>query len=152
MKGLDVEHGQGAFDDTSCQQSVDAKAFKGRGAQRALLDARAAVDKVHAEMAELVKLTQAVPGKLVRLCIHRRQGTGQASLRWRAVGVDAVHLAWDEMEERFAAQGPQVAGWYRKVDRLARELNEREKRARAGLKSSQVLAQPAGTRCMRRAV
>jgi len=121
------------------QHGVDPKRFTGKGAARQERDAQNAVDKVHGEMADLIKLTHSVPGRLVQLCLHHRTKTTQKSLRWRDA-VSGDHLPWDGMELRFAAFPAHVAKWYREVDQLARQLNEREKSARYVLKAAKRLS------------
>ncbi|MBW8831359.1 MAG: hypothetical protein JF606_18435 [Burkholderiales bacterium] len=121
------------------QHGVDPKRFTGKGAARQERDAQDEVDKVHAEMVDLIKLTHSIPGRLVQLCLHHRTKTTQKSLRWRDA-VSGGHLPWDGMELRFAACGAHVAKWYREVDHLARQLNEREKSARYVLKATKRLS------------
>lgn len=122
----------------NCQQRVDAKAFTGKGAQRALRDLQARIEAVHCEMRELVQPTLAVPGKAMYLCLHRRSRTGQLVLRWRQCGATAPHMSWHEVDRLLSSYPPVLRHWYRDVDMAARRLNRAEKRARAALRELQL--------------
>ncbi len=121
---------------SSGQQSADTKGFKGRGPMRRLRDALRDVDKVHQEMAQLVKLSTAVIGRTMYLCTHRRKVNDQVSLRWRESGITGGHMSWAEVEGVIAAYPKELLAWYREANRLVHELNEREKQARAVLRQA----------------
>jgi hypothetical protein len=119
-----------------CQHQVDAKAFTGRGAQRRLREARQRVDSVHREMEQLARLSRALPGRVMYLCVHRRARTGQATLRWRQAGALAPHLPWPQVTRLLLACAPALADWYRAMNAAVRRLNGAEKQARASLRSA----------------
>ena len=128
--------GPAASTSEPCQQRVDAKAFTGRGVLRRLREARARVDSLHGEMRELAKLTVAMPGRTMYLCMHRRARTGQVALRWRQSGVAAPHLPWPEVARLLSLYPPGLGDWYRSVNATARRLNGAEKQARASLRAA----------------
>jgi hypothetical protein len=118
------------------QQSADTKGFKGRGALRRLRDALRAVDTVHHEMAELVKLSTEVVGRSMYLCTHRRALNEQVSLRWRASGEAGGHLSWAEAQGLIQNYPRDLRTWYSEANRLVQELNTREKAVRAALRQA----------------
>lgn len=115
------------------QQRVDAKAFKGRGVLARFLDAKQAVDSLHAEMDALVKLSADVPGRPMYLCAHRRSSTGQVSLRWRKAGNAAEHISWPAVQATVASFSPDMRAWYERVNAEVHGLNQREIDARRAL-------------------
>lgn len=124
----------------SCQQAVDAKAFKGKGSLRLVRALSRDVDSLHEQMRELVETTMQVPGLLMYLCVHHRKATGQRSLRWRASGGAAKHLSWQEADEMCRALPVRTAEWYADVTRRALLLNDLEKHARPKLRAARTAA------------
>lgn len=115
-----------------CQERVDTKAFTGRGS---LHELRHYVDKLQAvenEMGELSTLSKK-GGLAVYLMVHRRAKTGYVFLRWREVGGEKRHLAWDVIEERTTGLHDQARAWVRQVTQRAQQLNDGHLRARDAL-------------------
>ena len=119
-----------------CQQSVDTKAFKGRGALRDVREVSADVDKVRAEMDALVTLSMREPGLPLRLSVHYRSSSGQRSLRWRSTGVVGKHVSWPDAAVIAAAMPLAAAKWYADMTERALFLNDSEKALRAQLRAS----------------
>ena len=124
--------------DALCQHGADAKPFTGRGAGRRQRQAQEAVDKIHAQMRQLAELTKTIKGRRLYLAVHTRSATGQTSLRWRQVGFvrKTSHIAWHDLERWLAPLDWTLAQWYRAADASARDLNRREKAARAALRAA----------------
>ena len=98
--------------------------------------AQAEVDKVHRAQEALSRITGTVGGRTFYLAVHRRTGSGQWSLRWRAMGVQGGHIAWSEIEDRFAPLPAQLKGWYRQINARAIALNNAEQLARTVLRNA----------------
>ena len=124
--------------DATCQHDADVKPFTGRGAGRRQRQAQETVDKIHAQMRQLADLTKTIKGRRLYLALHTRTATGQASLRWRQAGFVAKtsHIAWHDLEQWLAPLDWELAQWYRSANASARELNKREKEARAALREA----------------
>lgn len=123
-----------------CQHDVDVKGLKGRGVHRAVAQARADVDSIVAEMLRLVRVTRERGPALLYLCIHKRAGTEQHSVRWRAAGREARHLSWDSLRDVLKDAHSNERAFYLGLDLQARELNQREKVARNHLKHLRAMA------------
>ncbi len=89
-------------------------------------------------MRELVRLTLAVPGRTMYLCMHSRSRTGQMALRWRQCGALAPHLPWGEVTRLLQTYPWRLATWYRRVNDMALRLNVSEKQARASLNAARL--------------
>jgi hypothetical protein len=124
--------------DTTCQHGADVKPFTGRGAGRRQRQAQEDVDKLHAQMRQLADLTKTIKGRRIYLALHTRTATGQLSLRWRQVGFveKTSHIPWRDLEQWLAPLDWALVQWYRSADASARDLNRREKEARAMLRSA----------------
>ena len=131
---------------TSCQPSVDLKAFTGRGEPRSVRLAAKAVDDIHARMRELALASMKVGKNVLYLTVHARL-TNQHSLRWRGIAqvggrTRHKHLTWDEAAERIRLHPYDALVRLQVWDAEARELNEIEQAARAkhrGLRASHQL-------------
>lgn len=116
----------------TCQERVDTKAFTGRGSLHELRHYVDKLDGVEREMGELSTLSKK-GGLAVYVMVHRRAKTGYVFLRWREVGGEKRHLAWDVIEERTACLHDQARAWVRQVTQRAQQLNVGHLRARDAL-------------------
>lgn len=129
----------------ACQQPVDRKAFKGRGAKRRMINAKAAVDKVHTDMRRLAEATKSIKNRRFYLAVHVRGSTGQISLRWRRAGmVDTSHIAWDQLAGFMENLPPELVKWYETVNDMASVLNSQEKHNRSVLRHALEMLRIAG--------
>jgi hypothetical protein len=122
----------GAMAEQSCQERVDAKAFKGRGSLQELRHYVDRLDAIEAEMVGLSMLSK-TGGLDVYLMLHRRGKTAYVFLRWREVGGAKRHLAWGVMHDRTAGLHSQAGQWIHDVTRQAQRLNDEHLRTRAAL-------------------
>jgi len=123
---------------TACQHDADTKALKaftgrGREGQGELCKLEASLERIHAEMAELARVSKTVRGRSVYLSVHRRAANGQQSLRWRSMATNR-HLPWEEMPALFALQLAPIAQWYVELQARIVALNNEECVVRSALR------------------
>lgn len=122
-------------DERVCQQGVDIKAFTGRGRiLPSVARCRMLVDRVHRAMASLASQSR-LPAGGIHLCVHRRNLTGQVSLRWRHAGRPGAHIGWTELKEWIDCSPDR--DWYARLNAAALELNFQEKDARQSLRQAE---------------
>jgi len=123
---------------SSCQSTVDVKAFTGRGEARPVRQAIAAVDAIHTRMRQLAATSVAAGKNMLYLTVHARAATQQVSVRWRGYRVEAgvgrhKHLSWDDAAALIAQQPYEMQTHALAWDKEARELNDAEVAARRAL-------------------
>lgn len=118
----------------SCQETVDTKAFTGRGEFRALRQICRDVDTVEKSMETLARASKLATSYQMYLMVHRRHSTGYTFLRWRAVGWSTRHLSWQEAEDMAARYDIKRRQWYASVSDAALTLNQRHKDLRKRLR------------------
>lgn len=119
----------------SCQETVDTKAFTGRGRLHELRQLGQDVDTVEKSMDQLSRASKLVTSYQMYLMVHRRHATGYVFLRWRATGWSSRHLSWQDAEAIAAKYDPRRRHWYVRVSEAAMTMNERHKELRKRLRA-----------------
>jgi hypothetical protein len=116
-----------------CQHGVDVKAFKGKGARDLLSSYQKTVDGMY----ELAASTKSVAARSMLLVVHRRAGTGQASLRWRMNYGGWRHVKWGDalVEGLLDRMSVDWRSFYVASNGMAVELNKQEMSLRQQIRS-----------------
>ena len=123
----------------SCQETVDTKAFTGRGRLRELRQLGHRVDTVEQKMMALAQASKRVSSYQMYLVLHRRHATGYVFLRWRATGWSSKHLSWQQAEAIAARYDRERCQWYARASEAAVSLNQRHKELRQQLRELEQL-------------
>lgn len=118
-----------------CQESIDAKAFTGRGSRPELRHLEVELDRLERHMIELAEASKKVHGCHIYLALHHKTHNGYTFLRWRESGGAKRHLPWNEARDEYATYQPRTGAWYAQLSEQAMKANAEHLRLRKAAKA-----------------
>lgn len=149
--GNPVQWAREAVANLDCQESVDAKAFTGKGNLHELRRLVTALEAVEDRMRELSAASSALDSAYIYLMVHHRRDDAYTFLRWRERVGGNRHLPWGDLDAKLAGHPPAQQRWCAEASALAHQLNAEHLALRKRIKAlrlqlsqtpSQVYAKP----------